>query len=73
VHLGLRTSSEDCSVIEILDLILDKGIVFEPWIKIALASTELNAIGGRFVVAPERRRKPFIVPDTRARVAKFRS
>lgn len=62
VLLHLRTATEDASLTEILDRILDKGIVLEPWVRVISGVTDLCAKGNRVVVAPERRRKPFIIP-----------
>lgn len=52
---------EKASLIELLDRILDKGIVLEPWARLALADVDLRHEHDRIVVAPERRRKPFLV------------
>lgn len=62
VLLHLRISTKDASLREILDRILDKGIVLEPWVRVISGVTDLCAKGKRIVVAPERRRKPFIIP-----------
>ena len=62
VHSHFRTDPEDASLPEIIDRILDKGIVFDPSIRLGLGITDLCATGNRVVVARERRRKPFIVP-----------
>jgi len=58
----LRTDLEDASLIEILERILDKGIVLEAWAHVVLDVTDFQALDNRIVVAPERRNKPFIVP-----------
>ena len=60
--MHLRTATEDASLGEILDRILDKGIVLEPWARVISGLTDFRASGKRVVVAPERRRKPFIIP-----------
>lgn len=60
--MHLRISTTDASLREILDRILDKGIVLEPWVRVISGVTDLRAKGKRIVVAPERRRKPFIIP-----------
>ena len=62
VLLHLRTATEDASLREILDRILDKGIVLEPSVRVISGLTDFRASGKRVVVAPERRRKPFIIP-----------
>jgi hypothetical protein len=61
-HLRLRAAPEDTSLTEVLERILDKGIVLDPWVRVVLGATDLRSKDNRMVVAPERRRKPFIVP-----------
>ena len=61
-HSYFRVDPEDASVKDLLDQILDKGIVLDPSAKILLGVTDLRATQKRLVVAPERRRRPFVVP-----------
>lgn len=61
-HLHLRIDPEDASLIDILDRILDKGIVLDPWVRIMLGAANLGKMDNRIVLAPERRRKPFVLP-----------
>lgn len=61
----LRTNPEDLSVLDLFDRILEKGIVFDPWARVALIDVDLRRSSNRIVVAPERRRFPFIVPTTK--------
>lgn len=60
-----RTETKDASLAEILDRILDKGIVLESWVRVVLNSTDLVSKGNHMVLAEERRRRPFIVPYKR--------
>lgn len=60
--LHLRTSPEDVGLQEILERILDGVIVFDPSVRLRLTVTDLKTAATRVVVAPERRRQPFIVP-----------
>lgn len=55
---------EDTSLIETLERILDGCIVFEPSARLLLGTTDFQATGTQVVVAPERRRKPFLVTST---------
>ena len=64
MYESLRTDPEDLSVLDLFDRILEKGIVFDPWARVALAGIDLRRSPDRIVVAPERRRFPFIVPAT---------
>ena len=65
--LRLRSSSDDASLIDLLDRILDKGIILDPFNRLAMAGYDLRASNSRVVVAPERRRRPFVVPKAQAR------
>ena len=62
MYQSLRINPEDCSVLDLFDRILEKGIVFDPWARVALVSIDLRQSSDRIVVAPERRHLPFIVP-----------
>ncbi|MGE5324631.1 MAG: hypothetical protein ACM3SW_17325 [Actinomycetota bacterium] len=58
----LHVQLEDAELKDILDRVLDGCITFDPWVRIRLSSLEVNRTGERIIVAPERRRKPFVVP-----------
>lgn len=62
------TDAEDASLSEILDRILDKGIVFDPWIRVGLGATDLRVTGKRIVVASERRRRPFVIQNDKRKI-----
>ena len=62
MHLVSRIDPEDSSLREILDRILDKGIVLDAWARVVTAMIDFQTIGNRIIVAPERRRKAFVVP-----------
>jgi hypothetical protein len=62
VYRSLRINPEDRSVLDFFDRILDKGIVFDPWARIAIVGIDFHRSPDRIVVAPERRHLPFIVP-----------
>ncbi|HKV91983.1 MAG TPA: gas vesicle protein GvpJ [Candidatus Angelobacter sp.] len=62
MYRSLRINSEDRSTLDFFDRILDKGIVFDPWARIAIVGIDFCHSPNRIVVAPERRRLPFIVP-----------
>lgn len=64
-----RACIEDASLLDVLDRIIDKGIVLEPWVRLTLGLTDLRAANQRIVVASERRRKPFILPPEKSRPA----
>jgi hypothetical protein len=70
VYKSLRTNPEDLSVLDLFDRILEKGIVFDPWARVVLVGIDLRRSSNRIVVAPERRRLPFIVPATSGRSTK---
>jgi len=62
MHLVSRTEPEDSSLRDILDRILDKGIVLEAWARVVASMIDFRTMGNRIIVAPERRRKAFVVP-----------
>lgn len=45
-----RSSLDDINVVEILDRVLDKGIVVEPWVRVYLIGNELHASKGRMII-----------------------
>lgn len=63
----LRIDPEGASSKEILEHILDGVIVFEPHVRLLLPATDFKNAGLRAVVAPERRRRPFIIPPTHSK------
>lgn len=64
-HPLFRTDPQDSSLMDVLDRILDKGIVLEPWARVVSGMIDLHKMGNRIILAPERRRKIFVVPKTR--------
>jgi hypothetical protein len=66
VHLHLRTNTEDVGLRELLERILSGIIIFEPSARLLLTMTDLKNAATRVVVAPERRRRPFVVPGGNA-------
>jgi 4-hydroxy-3-methylbut-2-enyl diphosphate reductase IspH len=47
----LQKSTDSSSLAEVVDRILDKGIVIDAWVKISLVGIELITIEARVVVA----------------------
>jgi len=68
VYLHLRSPTDEASIIDILDRILDKGIVPDPSVRLLLSGIDLCSAKFRIVVAPERRRRPFIIPRLPRRI-----
>jgi hypothetical protein len=64
-RLRFGAEPEEAGLVEVLDRIIDKGIVLDPWVRVVLGATDLRSRKNRIVVAPERRSKPFIVPSGR--------
>ena len=62
MHSHLRIQLEDAGLKEILDRVLEGCISFDPSVRIRLATLEMCGDGQRVVVAPERRRAPFVLP-----------
>jgi Gas vesicle protein len=73
VPLHLRIDPEDASLIDILDRIMDKGIVLDPWVRVMLGAANLRKMDNRIVLAPERRRRPFLLPKRFGQALKPRS
>lgn len=44
------TSPEDVNLIELLDRLLDKGIIMDPWARVLLTGADLQKINHRVVV-----------------------
>lgn len=70
MHPPLRVNPEDASVTEILEHIVDGMIVFDPSARLLLPLTDFKNAGLTAVLAPERRRRPFIIPPKRVKVRK---
>jgi hypothetical protein len=49
--MSLEVPTQKASVIELLDHVLDKGIVIDAWLRVSLASIDLVTIEARVVVA----------------------
>jgi hypothetical protein len=47
----LKKSIESSSLAEVIDRILDKGIVIDIWIKVSIAGIELIKIEARIIIA----------------------
>jgi hypothetical protein len=62
VQLHLRINTEDVGLRDILERILTGVIVFDPSARLLLTTIDLTA-ATRVVVAPERRHRPFIIPE----------
>lgn len=58
----LRIQLEDAGLKEILDRVLEGCITFDPSVRVRLSTLEIAGDGQTVVVAPERRRAPFVVP-----------
>lgn len=50
--MAVERVSGGSSVIDVLDRILDKGVVMDVWARIALAGTDLTGTGARVALAP---------------------
>ncbi len=49
--MALEKAIESSSLVEVVDRILDKGIVIDAWVRISLVGIELLAIEARVVIA----------------------
>ncbi len=47
----IEKSTSACSLVEVIDRILDKGIVIDAWVRVSLVGIELLAIEARVVIA----------------------
>ena len=65
--MRLPTTSDN-GIIDLLDRILDRGIIMDPTARLLLASMDLRSPGTRILIAPERRRRPFVVPQHPRRI-----
>lgn len=64
---NLRVQLEDVELKDILDRVLDGCIRFDPSVRIRLAAVVVGRSGERVIVAPERRRTPFVIPHRPAK------
>ena len=52
VYVGIeRTSAGESSFLDVLDRVLDKGIVIDGWMRVAVMGIDLVTVEGRVVVA----------------------
>lgn len=49
--MGVKTSLQSASLVEVLDRVLDKGVVVDLWAIVSLVGIELLSIEARVVVA----------------------
>jgi hypothetical protein len=49
--MAVRTAMASSSLVEVIDRILDKGIVIDAWARVSLVGIELLAIEARVVIA----------------------
>jgi len=49
--MAVTKSTDANSLVEVIDRILDKGLVIDAWIKVALVGIELLSVEARVVVA----------------------
>lgn len=50
-YMAVEKSMSSSSLVEVIDRILDKGVVIDAWVRISLVGIELLAIEARVVVA----------------------
>jgi gas vesicle structural protein len=77
--MSLERTSNNVNVIDVLDHVLDKGIVIDAWVRLAVAGIDLVTIEARIVVASietyvnsagsltELARRPAVAPRTSKR------
>jgi hypothetical protein len=49
--MAVKTALQTSSLAEVVDRILDKGIVIDAWVKVSLVGVELLSVEARVVVA----------------------
>ncbi|MDP3043381.1 MAG: gas vesicle structural protein GvpA [bacterium] len=49
--MAVEKSMSSSSLVEVIDRILDKGVVIDAWVRISLVGIELLAIEARVVIA----------------------
>ena len=61
MHQLIRTSLDEASTREILDRVLDGCVIFDALTRFLLPLTDFTGNGVHVALAPERRRRPFII------------
>ena len=49
--MAVQTSNGSSTLVEVVDRILDKGVVVDAWVRVSLVGIELLAIEARIVIA----------------------
>jgi hypothetical protein len=49
--MAVQTSNGTSTLVEVVDRILDKGVVVDAWVRVSLVGIELLAIEARIVIA----------------------
>ena len=49
--MGLERKSSSATVVDVLDRILDKGVVIDAWVRVSVAGLELVTVEARIVIA----------------------
>lgn len=49
--MAVETANASSSLVEVVDRILDKGVVVDAWVRVSLVGIELLAIEARVVIA----------------------
>jgi len=49
--MAVQTTNGDSTLVEVVDRILDKGVVVDAWVRVSLVGIELLAIEARVVIA----------------------
>ncbi|MEI6621599.1 MAG: gas vesicle structural protein GvpA [Actinomycetes bacterium] len=49
--MAVQTSNGSSTLVEVVDRILDKGVVVDAWVRVSLVGIELLAIEARVVIA----------------------
>jgi hypothetical protein len=50
-HMAVEKTNSSSSLAEVIDRILDKGIVIDAWVRVSLVGIELLAVEARIVIA----------------------
>ena len=50
-HMAVEKTMASSSLVEVVDRILDKGVVIDAWVRVSLVGIELLAIEARIVIA----------------------
>ncbi len=50
-HMAMEKAIASSSLVEVIDRVLDKGLVIDAWVRLSLVGIELLAIEARVVVA----------------------